>query len=98
MLELVHKDRLELMRANLPGKWEIFNNDLAGKGLRAYLLIELMKVNDQLRTEPEDYKLRRLQGRADQLKSLLRLMDPTQGGKIANTIADYVKQVTSSKE
>lgn len=98
MLELIHNDRLELMRDNLPAKWEFFMGDMSGKGLRAYILIELMKVNEQLRTEPEEFKLRRLQGKADVWKSLLRLMDPKEGRKLANTIADYVKQITSTKE
>jgi hypothetical protein len=98
MLELIHQGRPELFRANLPAKWEFMMNDLAGRGLRAYVLVELLKVNEQLGTEPDEVKLRRLQGKAEALKQILQLMNPQGAKRILEVINGYIKQVTSNLE
>ena len=92
LLDLIHTERLELLRTNLAGPWEELQRTFVGKGLRAYLLVALMKVHDALDTEPHDADVHRLQGQAKVLRELLRLMSPTGGNEMAKTVCDYVAQ------
>jgi hypothetical protein len=98
MLELIHQGRPDQFRESLPPKWEIMTRDMAGKALRAYVLIELLKVNEQLGSEPDEVKLRRLQGKAEAFKQILKLIHPHGAKRLLEVINGYVKQVTSNME
>jgi len=51
-----------------------------------------LKVNDTLGVETDDAAVHRLQGEAKVLKDILRLMSPTGGAEIGQTICNYVAQ------
>jgi len=92
LLDMIHKDHLEVYRSGLRVPWEELQRTHVGKGLRAYLLVRLLKVNDTLGVETDDAAVHRLQGEAKVLKDILRLMSPTGGAEIGQTICNYVAQ------
>jgi len=91
LLELIRNGDGKRSLLELPTQWEVFVNTAPGKAFRSYVLIRLLKVQEQMITERESDEVARLQGTARSLKDMLRLMEPTGGREIEHEVSQYLK-------